>query len=168
VTLGPLDPGQHWLASGITGLSRQREWDAVVTVNAPGSDGDELGFVVLPDGRLLPDDEKSRRPDLEIFSESLEDALEPPYRALAVRRSELWVVGASSIEVAHLDPDPPGDDLELTFDGTTVALTSDGVPADPSRASALERIASERESGAYSAAAHRLDGDLWEILILAL
>ncbi len=168
MSLGPLDPGQHWLASGITGLSRQREWDAVVTVNATGDTGDEFGFVVLPDGQLLPDDETSPRPDLAIFAESLEDALEPPYRALAVRRPELWVVGASSIEVVRLDPNPEGVDLELTWDGTTLALTTDGVPTDPSRASALERIASERESGAYSAAAHRLTEDLWEILILAL
>jgi hypothetical protein len=163
----PLDPGRNWLAAGITGLSRQREWDAVVTVEAPGAAGDELEFVVLSDGRLVPD-EGSARADLSIFAESLTDGLEPPYRALAVRRPELWVVGASSIEVVRLDPDPQGDDLELTWDGTTLALSVDGVPGDPARAGALERIAAQRESGAYSAAAHRLADDLFEILILAL
>ncbi len=30
----PLDPGRHWLAAGITGIPRQREWDAVATVHA--------------------------------------------------------------------------------------------------------------------------------------
>jgi hypothetical protein len=85
-----------------------------------------------------------------------------------VRRPELWTVGASAIETARLDPDPRGDDLELTWDGATLALVADGMPADPSSADALERLAASRESGAYAAHAGRLDGDLWEILVLPL
>ena len=30
----PIDPGSHWLEAGITGLARQREWDAVATADA--------------------------------------------------------------------------------------------------------------------------------------
>jgi hypothetical protein len=164
---GPLDPGQHWLEAGITGLSRQREWDAMVTVETPGNPGDEAGFAALVDGRLLLDDPGSHV-DPAPFAAALEGALDRPYRAMAVRRPELWVVGASSIEVVRLEPDPPGDDLELTWDGATLALSADGLPADPPRADALARIATERERGAYSAAAHRLTGDLWELLILPL
>ena len=51
--LMPLDPGRHWLEAGITGIPRQREWDAVKLVEAPGAAGDELEFVALPDGRVL-------------------------------------------------------------------------------------------------------------------
>lgn len=167
MSLGPLDPGQHWLETGITGLARQREWDAVVSVEAPGSPGDEAGFVALSDERLVPDDPGSSI-DLAPFAAALGGALDRPYRALAVRRPELWVVGASTIEVVGLDPDPGGDDLELTSDGTSLTFAIDGVPADPGRGDALARIASERERGAYSAAAHRLDGNLWELLVLAL
>jgi hypothetical protein len=163
----PLDPGGQWLESGITGLARQREWDAVVTVTAPGTAGDEVGFVALEDGPVLPD-EHGAAADPSQFAMSLDGALDRPYRALAVRQPEIWVVGGSSIEVARLEPDPPGDDLELTWDGTTLTLVADGVPADPARAVALERIAAERESGAYSAAAHRLSENLWELLVLAL
>ena len=167
MSLGPLDPGQHWLEAGITGLARQREWDAMVTVEAPGGTGDEAGFVALSDGRLLLDDPSSGV-DAVPFAAALEGALDRPYRAVAVRRPEIWVVGASSIEVVRLDPDPRGNDLELTWDGTSLALSSDGVPADPVHADALAKIAAERERGAYSAAAHRLDHDLWELLILPL
>lgn len=167
MSIGPLDPGQHWLEAGITGLARQREWDAMVTVDAPGNPGDEAGFVALSDGRLVLDPPGSGI-DAAPFATALEGALDRPYRALAVRRPELWVVGASSVEVVRLDPDPRGDDLELAWDGTSLTLSSDGVPADPVHADALARIAGERESGAYSAAAHRLDGDLWELLILPL
>lgn len=167
MSLGPLDPGQNWLEAGITGLARQREWDAMVTVEAPGSPGDEAEFVALVDGRLLLDDPGSGV-DPALFAAALEGALDRPYRAVAVRRPELWVVGASSIEVVRLDPNPRGDDLELTWDGTSLALSTDGMPADPAHADALAQIAAEREGGAYAAAAHRLDDDLWELLILPL
>ncbi|MDH4103450.1 MAG: hypothetical protein OEW52_05525 [Thermoleophilia bacterium] len=163
----PVDPGSHWLAAGITGIPRQKEWDAVVTADAPGTAGDEAEFVALSDGRVLvgagPDGF-----DPEPLAAALEGAIERPYRALAMRRPELWSVGASAIETARLDPDPRGDDLELTWDGSTLALSVDGMPAEPSGASALERLAASRESGAYAAHAGRLDGDLWEILVLPL
>lgn len=163
----PLDPGRHWLAAGITGLPRQREWDAVVTVEAPGTPGDELELVVLPDGRVLVEGEGSD-PGSAVFAEALRGAIDAPYRAVAVRRPELWVVGAREIEVVRLHPDPGGDELELTWDRATLSLTIDGVPEGAARASALEQVAAGREAGSYAAHAHRLEGDLWELLLLPL
>lgn len=163
----PVDPGEHWLASGITGLPRQREWDAVATADAPGSPGDEVELVALPGGDLLVEAGPDGI-DPAPFARALADAIEPPYRATALRRDDVWAVGATSIEVARLDPDPSGDDLELAWDGSVLTLREDGRPVDASSAAALERIASERESGAYSATAHRLDGNVFEILVLAL
>ena len=162
----PLDPGRHWLAAGITGIPRQREWDAVATVQGPGTVGDEAQFVVLTGGRLLLESDPVF--DAVPLAAALEGALDPPYRAVAVRRADLWAVGARRIEVVRLDPDPEGHDLELTWDGSTHALALDGAPASPLRATALERIAADRVKGSYAAHAHRLDDDLWEILILAL
>ena len=162
----PLDPGREWLAAGITGLQRQREWDAVATVEADGTPGDELAFVALADGTFVLESEGSADP--AAFAAALGDAVRPPYRALAVRRPELWAVGAVAIEVVRLDPDPPGNELELTWNGSTLALTVDDLPAVPSRATALERIARGRETGSYAAHAHRLRGDLWELQVLAL
>ena len=49
----PHDPGPHWGEVGIHGLHRPREWDLVVTVEAPEMAGDELWLVVLPDGRVV-------------------------------------------------------------------------------------------------------------------
>jgi hypothetical protein len=159
----PLDPGREWLAAGITGIPRQREWDAVVVADAPGEPGAEIEFVALPDGRLLTEGGEAT-----LYAAALAGAIETPYRAIAVRREDRWAVGARRIEVARLDPDPSGDDLELTWDGASLALVADGVPVGASRASALERLASGREKGRYAAHAHRLDGDLWEILVLPL
>ncbi|MGH3135122.1 MAG: hypothetical protein ACRDPV_01340 [Gaiellaceae bacterium] len=163
----PIDPGNHWLEAGITGLARQREWDAVATSEAPGTPGDEAEFVALADGRLLVDAGPDGF-DPAPLAAVLEGAIDRPYRALAVRRPELWTVGASAIETARLDPDPRGDDLELAWDGAALSLIADGMPADPSTAAALERLATSRESGAYAAHAGRLEGDLFEISVLAL
>lgn len=162
----PLDPGRHWLAAGITGIPRQREWDAVKLVDAPGSPGDDGEFVVLADGRIVVESESVFDP--VPLAAALEGAVAAPYRAVAVRRDELWAVGACRIEAMRLDPSPDGDELELTWDGVMHLLTVDGAPASPARAEALERVATGRVRGSYAAHAHRLEGDLWEILILAL
>lgn len=163
----PVDPGENWLAAGITGLPRQREWDAVATVEAPGTPGDEAEFVALDDGRLLAE-EAPEGFDFAPFAAALVGAIDPPYRAVARCRPEIWAVGAASIEVVRLEPDPRGDDLELTFDGEAAALMIDRLPAAPDGAQPLRSLAEQRETGAYAAHAHRLTGDLWEVLILPL
>ncbi len=159
----PVDPGKRWLPAGITGLPRQREWDAIAVADAPGTPGEEVEFVALPDGRLF-----SEGADATAFAAALDEAIERPYRGVAVRRDEFWAVGASAIEVARLDPDPEGQDLELTWDGTTLALLVDGAPVGESHAPALRQLAEEREQGRYAAHAHRLAGDLFEISVLPL
>ncbi|HEX4747249.1 MAG TPA: hypothetical protein VFU99_10245 [Gaiellaceae bacterium] len=162
----PLDPAREWLAAGITGLARGREWDAVATLVADGEPGAEIAFVALADGTFVLESDWAADP--EPFAAALGRAVAPPYRALAVRRPELWAVGAVAIEIAELRPDLRGDELELTWDLSTLMLTVDTLPADPSRAAALERIARNRVGGAYAAHARRLRGELWEISVLAL
>jgi hypothetical protein len=165
--VAPLDPGRDWLAAGITGLARQREWDAVATTDGPGEPGDEIAYVVLAGGRLLVESAPSGV-ELDFLATAFGDQLDPPYRAIAVRRPELWAIGAVAIETARLDPDPRGDDLALTWDGETLTLLADGLPVDPSAAEALEARAAARVTGPYAAHAHRLDRDLWEVSILPL
>ena len=83
-------------------------------------------------------------------------------------RLERQLPEATQIEVERLDPDPRGNELELTWNGSELALTIDDLPAEPSQASALERVAAARVSGMYAAHAHRVRGDLWELSVLAL
>lgn len=162
----PLDPGREWLAAGITGLQRQREWDTVVTAEGGGSPGDEVAFVALTDGTVVVESEAAS--DTAQFAAALAENIAPPYRALAVKRPEVWAVGAVAIEVERLDPDPRGTELELTWNGSELELTIDNLPADPAQAAALERLAATRVKGAYAAHAHRLRGDLWELSVLPL
>jgi len=45
----PEPPPLGWMETGIHGVPRQRQWDAVITVDAEGVVGDTVHFVALPD-----------------------------------------------------------------------------------------------------------------------
>jgi hypothetical protein len=138
----------------------------VATVDAPGMPGDKVELVALADGRLVV--EEGFAADPEALAAGLAGSLARPFRASAVRHEDVWAVGGSTIEVVQLDPNPEGDDLELSWDGETLALAADGILDDVERAEALERIASERQRGPYAARARRLEDNLFELSVLPL
>jgi hypothetical protein len=174
-TQEPLEPRPPWQETGIHGLQRPREWDATMTVEAPGVEGDAVRFVALPDGSLLVEDgaagdgaaEEGAEGSLEPLAAAVEQQVRAPYRAEAVRHSErLWAVQARRIEVLELPGAPGGDALDLahTADGTVFAVdeqrTFGSLPALEERGA--------REGRDYAVHAERLDGDLWEIRAAAL
>jgi hypothetical protein len=115
---GFLHNGGLFDATGIHGVHRQREWDAVATVEAE-LPGDRVGFVALPDGTLLVEEDV---PDdaLVPVAEAVEASIAAPYRAVAVRQDELiWAVGAKRIAVRAF-PEQEEDELELVEDGHVV------------------------------------------------
>jgi hypothetical protein len=147
--------------SGITGNQRFREWDASAVAEAPELAGDEVEFVVLPDGSVLVDDEVGDAP-LGPLADGIEETLPPPYRANGVRRTEsTWAVGARKIEVIELRPDVEGDKIELTSHGDEQTLTVDGGRAF-GRIPQLEAVGEARAQD-YILRAERLDGALWEV-----
>jgi hypothetical protein len=154
-----LDPGPHWGVTGIHGVPRPRRWDAVASAEAPGLAGDELHFVALPDGDLIVDEDEP--PDtLAPLADAIEQTIDPPYRAEAVRREgDVWAVAARRVDVASFEAE--GDVLELVASETGRSLSVDGQPAFGS-APELERIGVS-EADSYVVRASRLDGDLWEI-----
>ena len=152
----PLDPAREWLAAGITGLARGREWDAVVLAEAPGTAGEELEFVALPDGRLL-----TETADATPFAAALAGAIEAPYRAVAVRRVDLWAVGARSIHVVELEQDTTGEEVELVRTADGVSTRIDGIPSD-THLPELEAFGRAR-SATFVVRAHRLVGAVMEI-----
>jgi hypothetical protein len=158
----PHDPGPHWGEVGIHGLHRQREWDAVVTVETDGVTGDERAFVALEDGRLVAEDDAG---DATAIASRV--SMPAPYRARAVRRDEgVWVVGVRRIETVELSDDPGGSFVELAWDGVERTVRIDGEPT-LAGAPELERLGSAR-GRAYVVTASRLDGAVWEVSVALL
>jgi hypothetical protein len=148
------EPRAPWREVGVHGVQRAREWDATVTTEAEGVDGDAATFVALPDGSLLVED----GPDssLQALADAVERELRPPYRARAARvDGDLWGVQARRIEVREI-ANQAGDSLELT---------SEGLRVDGQRAFGSVR---ELEGLGDVVRAERLDGDLWEVRASAL
>jgi hypothetical protein len=157
----PHDPGPHWGEVGIHGLHRQREWDAVATLEGE-ADGDEVWFVVLADGTVV---EEGGDADPASFRAAV--ALAPPFRAHAVRRDgTTWAVAARRIETAELDEAPAGNEIEIAWDGAERSVRIDGEPTLRG-VPALERLAAARHS-TYVVTAARLAGEVWEIAVSPL
>jgi hypothetical protein len=149
--------------TGIHGIARQREWDAVATVVAPEVRGDELRFDVLPDGIVLVEQEEGDA-SLGPLADAIERELRPPYRAQAVRQSgELWAVAARAIEVVRLPP-REGERIELAFRQEERSLTVDGF-REFGTVHELEALAARSGHAEYVVRAERLDGDWWEVVV---
>ena len=145
---------------GVHGVPRPRKWDAVTTADVPDLHGDEVRFVVLPDGTLLSEADE---PDAALaqLAEAVEQRIPAPYRAEAVRRGpEQWAVAASRIAIVRV-PGLHGDVAELVSTRERRVLTIDGAPRFGS-APALQRIG-EAEGAEYVVRASRLEDDLWEV-----
>jgi guanyl-specific ribonuclease Sa len=146
----------------VHGFAREREWDALATVDAPELAGDELAFDVLPDRTVLVETQQGDKP-LAALAEAIERELTPPYRARAVRQSSaLWAVAARTIDVVRL-PDRAGDALELIVRGGERRLMVDGIREFGS-VPELEEIG-ESTRRDYVVRAERLDDDWWEVRV---
>ena len=152
----PLDPSPRWGEVGIHGVHRQRVWDAVATVEAPGLDVAEARFVALADGTLIAETDDL---GLEPLAEALEGQLDAPYRAEAVRRGDgLWAVAGRRIVVVDVREEIAGDHVTVTMrqGERTVEIegerTFGGLPT-------LERLVGDDAV----VTAHRLDETLWEV-----
>lgn len=145
-------------------MFRAREFDAIVTAEAPGVRGDEVRFATLPDGTIIVD-EGSGDANLSPLADAVEEQLAPPYRARAVRRSErIWAVSANRLEVLRMKA--PGDRVELAVHDGERTLTVDG-ERSTRRIAELERLG-ETNGRDYAAHAERLEGDLWEVRVSPL
>jgi hypothetical protein len=156
----PHDTQPRWCETGIHGLQRPREWDAVATVEAPELAGDSLEFVCLPDGTLLLDEEVDADAAGPI-ADALDQAVRPPYRAEAVRRDGVtWAAAARAIEVVELPERLEGDEVVVASNGEETTVTVDGAPGFGSIPE-LERLGEARHAS-YVVRATRLDRNLWE------
>jgi hypothetical protein len=152
-----------WMETGVHGVHRAREWDAVVTVEAEGVDGDRARFVALPDDTLLVEEGG----DVDPLAEALDGVVPIPYRAEAVRRGESqWAIGLRRIQVIDLPDGPDGDELTLTMQDGGRRLVVDGSSVFGSIPE-LERLGGAR-SESYVVQGRRLADHLWEVRVVPL
>jgi hypothetical protein len=152
----PRPPG--WMETGIHGVPRAREWDAVVTVEVDGVEGEQARFVALRDDTLIVEEGE----DVEPLASAIDQIASLPYRAEAVRRGESqWAVGIREIEVVELADDPGGSELTLTARDRERTLLIDGAETLASIPE-LEQLGSTRGTS-YVVRATRLDGSVWEV-----
>ena len=143
--------------TGIHGVPRQREYDAVVTAEAPEVEGSTARFVGLEDGSLLIEEGEG---DLTLLAEAIEQEVVAPYRATAIRRGETqWAVAAHGLRVVEL-PEPGGEEVELVIRGDERTLVIDGNRSFGTFPE-LEELA-DRDAVIRAA---RLEGALWEIRV---
>jgi hypothetical protein len=143
--------------TGIHGVPREREYDAVAAADAPDAQGDSARFVGLEDGSLVVEDGEG---DLTPMADAIERELGRPYRAVAVRRGETqWAVAGHRLRVVEL-PEPGGDEVELVLRGDDKTIVVDGNRAFGTLPE-LEALA----DGDAVIRASRVDGTLWEVLV---
>jgi hypothetical protein len=143
--------------TGIHGIPRERQYDAVATTEAPDAQGDQARFVALEDGSLLIEEGEG---DLTPLADAIEQEVARPYRASAVRRGETtWAVAAHRLRVVQL-PEPGGDEIELALRGDDKTLVVDGNRSFGTMPE-LEQLA----DGDAVIRAARLDGTLWEVRV---
>jgi hypothetical protein len=143
--------------TGIHGVPRERQYDAVATTDAPDVAGSTARFVALADGSLLVEEGEG---DLTPLADAIEQEISRPYRATAVRRGgETWAVAAQRLQVVEL-PEPGGDEIELVLRGDEKALVVDGNRSFGTLPE-LESLA----NGDAVVRAARLDGNLWEVRV---
>jgi hypothetical protein len=143
--------------TGIHGIPRERQYDAVAATEALDVVGDAARFVGLEDGSLLIEEGDG---DLTPLANAIEREIARPYRATAVRRGETtWAVAAHRLRVVEL-PEPGGDEIELSLRGDDKTLVVDGNRAFGTMPE-LEQLA----DGDAVIRAARLDGALWEVRV---
>ena len=143
--------------TGIHGLSRERQYDAVVATEAPDVEGTTARFVGLEDGSLVVEEGDG---DLTALAVAIEREVKAPYRATAIRRGETqWAVAAHGIRVIQL-PEPGGDEIELAVRGEERTLVVDGNRSFGTLPE-LEALA----DGDAVIRASRLEGSLWEVRV---
>ncbi len=164
---GPLDTRHpFWQVTGIHGIPRVREWDAVASTAAPELPGDRVEFVALTDGTLFTDDDL---PDdaLAPLADALDGRVESPYHAIALRQEEdVWSVAAMRVDVIEVPEDVAGDKVDIVVnDGERKILVDDAETKDETPS--LEQFAAQ-QFGSFVLHATRLDDTLWEVNVLPL
>jgi hypothetical protein len=150
---------------GLSPVTRDDPWDALVSAQAPGLVGSEVRFAVAADGRTIAGGEASADAVVEL-GRAVARQLEAPFWAIAVPDGgDEWTAAATAAEILEL-PDALGDEIEATRVGGAVSCRVDGEESDL-QVPALEALL-DREDGDRVVVAHRFAGPVWVAEVFSL
>jgi hypothetical protein len=150
---------------GLSPVTRDDPWDALVSAHAPGLSGDEVRVAVAVDGRTLADGDVP--PDaVAALARAVARQLEAPFWAIAVPdEGDEWTAAATGAEILEL-PDAAGDEIEASRVGGEVFCRVDGEESDVQLA-AIDALL-DRQSGDAVVVAHRFAGPVWVAEVFSL
>lgn len=165
--------------TGITGIPRLREWDAVVLVELPELEASalrEFELVAPADGEVeLDAAEAVPRRAADHVAAALDAQVPRPYGVLVVRRDRRrWSAGARMLrgETISFRAGLPASSLAVVRPpGEDVQALADGEPIDPALAPLLAEAVEELDRRglerfeSFAARADRVAGGRWQLTI---
>jgi hypothetical protein len=150
---------------GLTSVTRDDPWDALVTAHAPGLAGEEIRFAVTRDGRTISGGE-APADAVAALGRAVARQLEPPFWAIAVPdEGDEWTAAATAAEILELR-DAAGDEIEASRVGGGVNVRVDGEESD-AQVPEVDALL-ERQGGDAVVVAHRFAGPVWVAEVFSL
>jgi hypothetical protein len=150
---------------GLSSVTRDDPWDALVTAHAPGLSGEEIRFAVAPDGRTIADAGVSADA-VAALGRAVARQLEAPFWAIAVPdEGDEWTAAATAAEILEL-PEAQGDEIEVSRVGGEFTCRVDGEESE-AQLPAIDALL-DREGGDGAVVAHRFAGPVWVAEVFSL
>jgi len=150
---------------GLSSVTHDDPWDALVNAHAPGLTGEEVRFALAADGRTIAGGDAS--PDaVAALARAVARQLDAPFWAIGVPdEGDEWSVAATGAEILEL-PDAPGDEIEASRVGGELTCRVDGEESGV-RLPAIDALL-DREGGDAVVVAHRFAGPVWVAEVFSL
>ena len=150
---------------GLSPVTRDDPWDALVTAHAPGLSGEEIRFAVTADGRTIAGGDAPLEA-VAALGRAVARQLDPPFWAIGIPdEGDEWSIAATGAEIVEA-PDAPGDEIEATRVGGAVTVRVDGEESDV-RLPAVGALL-DRQGGDAVVVAHRFAGPVWVAELFSL
>jgi hypothetical protein len=150
---------------GLSSVTRDDPWDALVTAHAPGLSGEEVRFAVTADGRTIAGGDAPPEA-VAALGRAVARQLDAPFWAIAVPdEGDEWSVAATGAEILDL-PDATGEEIEASRVGAEVTCRVDGVESG-AQLPAIDALL-DRQGGDGVVVAHRFAGPVWVAEVFSL
>ena len=146
--------------AGLVDVPGPGDWPSIAAADAPALTGDEAHFVALADRTLIVDEDVPEG-SLIPLADEIEETLQPPYRAVAVRKDDvLWAVAAQPVAILDVQAGEAAL-VEIAVVSGERTCTVDG-EGSTERFPELERLGEERGDD-FALRAERIEPRTWVV-----